>query len=91
MKKKRIDENLLNNFQNLTKVLESIEDIENRINKLKEREVERLTIEFNTQNYERRFNTTKKQVLSAIMGQNEAATICQQIKSDNKVILIYKL
>ena len=78
-------------FQNLTKVLESIEDIENRINKLKEREVERLTIEFNTQNYERRFNTTKKQVLSAIMGQNEAATICQQIKSDNKVILIYKL
>jgi len=89
--KNKINEETFSSYNDLNYLIETKDKIEDEIMKLKLEEVKRLNNEFITQNYERRFNTTINEVLSAILGDpyNITKTLAK-IKSDEKLFQIKK-
>lgn len=96
-----IEEYLINKELNdisSNKLLKELTEIDERIDKLKglmqalqKKEMERLIKEFNVNDYERRFKTTKFKVISALIGEDNAQTEMSRQNRENKVINVFIL
>ena len=85
--KDKIKNEIKMKYTTLGSLLEEKDQIREEIKNLIERELLRVSNEFITKNYSRKFNCTQKEVFSTIIGSDKATQECSKLKRDIKVRL----
>jgi hypothetical protein len=80
----KIDENTINSFKAVKELQNSINDLKLKMESLKSKELKRINKEFLTNNYQRRYNITQEEVISAIVGEDNTIKEYAKFVKDQK-------
>jgi len=80
----RFDENIINSFKAVKELQNSINDLKLKLERLKSKELKRINKEFLSNNYQRRYNITQEEVISAIVGEDNTIKEYAKFVKDQK-------
>lgn len=83
--KARIVDNTVNSLKEIKEIQASINDLKLKMERLRSKELQRINKEFLINDYQRRFNVTQEEVISAIVGEDNTMKEYAKLLKDQKV------